>query len=66
MAGHGPFTWGATPDKALENAVILEEIARMASLTISINSDVPPLPPALLDKHFLRKHGPDAYYGQQS
>lgn len=66
VAGHGPFAWGATPDKALENAVILEEIARMAAATISINSDVAPLPPALLDKHFLRKHGPDAYYGQQS
>lgn len=63
-AGHAPFAWGETLAKALENAVVLEEVARMASHTISINSGAGPLEPYLLDKHFLRKHGKGAYYGQ--
>lgn len=61
---HGPFTWGITPAAAVHNAVILEEIARMAALSVSI---APPdeIDRHLLDKHYLRKHGSDAYYGQK-
>ncbi len=65
VAGHGPFTWGASPQKAFENALTLEVVAEMAYRTLALKSDTPPLPQPLLDKHFLRKHGPDAYYGQQ-
>jgi L-ribulose-5-phosphate 4-epimerase len=64
-AGHGPFTWGRTPEKALESAAVLEETARMAFHTLSLNPGTPPIEQYLLDKHFLRKHGSDAYYGQQ-
>lgn len=61
---HGPFTWGTTPAMAVRNAVILEEIARIASLSVSI---APPneIDKHLLDKHYLRKHGSGAYYGQK-
>ncbi len=62
---HGPFTWGKDPKKALENAIVLEEIARMAFQTRLINPTVASIPRELLDKHFLRKHGPGAYYGQK-
>jgi L-ribulose-5-phosphate 4-epimerase len=62
--GHGPFAWGPTAAKAVENAQALEIIAEMAWKTRSLNPAVPPLPPPLLDKHFRRKHGPGAYYGQ--
>jgi L-ribulose-5-phosphate 4-epimerase len=62
--GHGPFCWGNTPAAASHAAVILEEIARMALDTIAINPAAAPIPRFLLDKHFLRKHGPEAYYGQ--
>jgi L-ribulose-5-phosphate 4-epimerase len=65
VAGHAPFSWGATPEDAAHNAVILESIARMAYYTIGIASDAAPLPHALHDKHFLRKHGSQAYYGQR-
>ncbi len=65
VAEHGPFAWGKTPDKAVENAVVLEEVARLTSLTSNIRPDMKPIPSELLDKHFLRKHGPDAYYGQK-
>ncbi|MGA8151847.1 MAG: L-ribulose-5-phosphate 4-epimerase [Terriglobales bacterium] len=64
VAGHAPFCWGPTPAAAAHNAVILEAIARMAYYTINISEDSPPLPAALHDKHFLRKHGKGAYYGQ--
>lgn len=64
VAGHGPFTWGATPEKAVQNSVILEELARMAYLTLQINPQTARLPQPLIDKHFQRKHGPQAYYGQ--
>jgi len=64
VAGHGPFVWGATPAKALENAVVLEAVAEMAWRAVQLNPAVEPIPRALLDKHFLRKHGPGAYYGQ--
>jgi L-ribulose-5-phosphate 4-epimerase len=61
---HGPFSWGATPDDAVYHAVVLEEIAKMAFRTLKLN-DVPPLDQFLLDKHYLRKHGKNAYYGQK-
>lgn len=64
-AAHGPFTWGQDAAEAVENAVILEEVARMAILTRQIEGDVLPAPQYLQDKHYRRKHGPDAYYGQQ-
>jgi L-ribulose-5-phosphate 4-epimerase len=62
--GHAPFCWAATPAKAVEVAVTLEEIARMALLTTLIEPGAPPLQAALRDKHYERKHGPRAYYGQ--
>ena len=65
VAGHGPFTWGATPEKAVFNAVVLEALAEMAILTEQINPNVTRLKESLIQKHYLRKHGPDAYYGQK-
>ena len=65
VAEHGPFTWGRSPDKAVENAVVLEEIAKLAHLTLTISPNATQIPTELLDKHFLRKHGPGAYYGQK-
>jgi L-ribulose-5-phosphate 4-epimerase len=65
VAGHGPFTWGKTPGTAVDSAVVLEFLARMASETLKINSRAKGIPTILLDKHFLRKHGSGAYYGQQ-
>lgn len=64
VACHGPFAWGETPQKAVENSYMLEMIARMAFHTLAINPDTPRLKDTLLRKHFERKHGPDAYYGQ--
>ena len=63
-AGHGPFTWGGSPEAAVENSVILEELSKMALLTEEVNREVPSLEPYILDKHFLRKHGPGAYFYQ--
>lgn len=65
VGNHAPFTWGKNSQKALYNAAVLEEIARMAMLTEQINPQAPLLKDALIKKHFERKHGPDAYYGQQ-
>ena len=65
VANHGPFTWGKTPDKAVEANVVLEQIATMALGTVTINPKQGPISKALLDKHYLRKHGENAYYGQQ-
>ncbi|HEX9998489.1 MAG TPA: L-ribulose-5-phosphate 4-epimerase [Abditibacterium sp.] len=65
VASHAPFAWGKTPDKAVENAVVLENVARLASETLRLNPQIQEMPQELLDKHFLRKHGPDAYYGQK-
>ena len=65
VGGHGPFTWGETPEKALHHSQMLEELARMAALTLQINPAAHPLKKKLVDKHYLRKHGPDAYYGQE-
>jgi L-ribulose-5-phosphate 4-epimerase len=64
VASHGPFTWGKTSALALEHGVMLELIARTALLTLQINPDAPRLNQVLLKKHYERKHGPDAYYGQ--
>ncbi len=66
VASHGPFTWGSTPAKAVRNAVVLEFVARLASETLRINPQTRPMQASLLDKHFLRKHGPGAYYGQRA
>jgi L-ribulose-5-phosphate 4-epimerase len=64
VAGHAPFCWGRTAADAAHNAVILEYVARMACHTLSINAESRPLARQLHDKHFLRKHGRNAYYGQ--
>jgi L-ribulose-5-phosphate 4-epimerase len=64
VAGHAPFCWGPTAAEAAHNAVILEYVARMACHTLSINAESRPLARELHDKHFLRKHGHNAYYGQ--
>jgi L-ribulose-5-phosphate 4-epimerase len=65
VACHGPFTWGDSPEKALYHSQMLEELAKMASLTLQINPASPRLKKSLIGKHFSRKHGPDAYYGQE-
>lgn len=65
VASHGPFTWGKDAADAVHNAAILEQIAEIASLTLSIAPGTGAMQPELLDKHFLRKHGPKAYYGQK-
>lgn len=64
VRSHGPFTWGKNPMDAVHNAVVMEELASMAIKTLAINPQVPSMQQELLDKHFLRKHGPGAYYGQ--
>ena len=63
VAGHGPFCWGVSPDDAVHNAVVMEEIAAMNIKTLLLNPDAK-LPGYVLDKHYNRKHGKDAYYGQ--
>ncbi|HEX8550009.1 MAG TPA: L-ribulose-5-phosphate 4-epimerase [Abditibacteriaceae bacterium] len=65
VASHAPFAWGASVEKAVENAVVLEYMARLASETLKIEAAVSAMQPELLDKHFLRKHGATAYYGQK-
>lgn len=65
VANHGPFTWGKTPTATVEAAVVLEQMAQMALGTILINPNQKKISKALLDKHYLRKHGNDAYYGQK-
>lgn len=66
VAGHAPFTWGPSPAEAAHMAVIVEELAHMALLTLTINAASAPLTDTLRDKHFLRKHGSTAYYGQKN
>lgn len=61
---HGPFTWGTTPAKAVENAAVLEVCAQMAQLMYSVNPHTERAPQCLMDKHYFRKHGANAYYGQ--
>lgn len=65
VAGHGPFTWGKTPMAGVESAIVLEEVAKMAAGTIAINPNQTTIKQTLLDKHYLRKHGKNAYYGQK-
>jgi L-ribulose-5-phosphate 4-epimerase len=65
VAGHGPFSWGTSAMEAVLHAVILEEIACLAYRTVTLNTDASPLEQVHIDKHFLRKHGPGAYYGQK-
>lgn len=62
---HGPFTWGRDGHEAVHNAVVLEEVAKMAARCETINPQVKPAPQELQDKHYYRKHGADAYYGQK-
>jgi L-ribulose-5-phosphate 4-epimerase len=64
VPAHGSFSWGESPSKALENAVTLEQVARLALLTTVLEPGAGPLPEWIRDKHFQRKHGPAAYYGQ--
>ncbi len=64
VANHGPFTWGKSPDESVKNAVVLEEVAKMASGTLAVHPEQSPISQHLLDKHYLRKHGKNAYYGQ--
>lgn len=65
VANHGPFAWGKDAAEAVHNAVVLEEVARMAILMNSINPNAKPVPNYILDKHYNRKHGKNAYYGQK-
>jgi L-ribulose-5-phosphate 4-epimerase len=62
---HAPFAWGKTPQDAVHNAVVLEEVAVMAWKTLSVNPHAQAMDQTLLDRHFLRKHGESAYYGQK-
>jgi ribulose-5-phosphate 4-epimerase/fuculose-1-phosphate aldolase len=64
VANHGPFTWGGDAFGAVETAVVLEEVSKMALNTLLLNNNVPHIQQVLLDKHYLRKHGANAYYGQ--
>ncbi len=64
VKNHGPFTWGPDPFKAVENAVVLEQVAKMAAVAYAINPSLE-MDPLLIEKHFERKHGPGAYYGQK-
>src|SRR5690625_4875437 len=65
VACHGPFAWGATVESAVENAIVLESVSRMALYTLNVNPSANAIDQAMLDKHFLRKHGPDAYFGHE-
>jgi L-ribulose-5-phosphate 4-epimerase len=65
VAGHAPFTWGNGPEKAVENSIALEAVAEMVLGTWSIDRAAPELEAWVLEKHYERKHGPAAYYGQQ-
>ena len=65
VAGHAPFAWGRTPDEAAHNAVVLEAVARMAYRTLMLRGEAEGVSQALLDRHYLRKHGKNATYGQE-
>tara|TARA_R110000868_G_scaffold235273_9_gene489184 strand:- start:46102 stop:46803 length:702 start_codon:yes stop_codon:yes gene_type:complete len=65
VGNHAPFTWGKTIDKAVYNSAVLEEVAKMAYITLQINPKSPRLKESLIKKHFERKHGSDSYYGQE-
>ena len=66
LAGHAPFTWGKDPEDSVKNNLILERIAKMALGSLQLNPSLTSLPEHILEKHYLRKHGPDAYYGQSN
>ena len=65
VAGHGPFTWGSSAAKSVYNGAVLEEVCKMALLTKTLDPLAKPLPEHIIRKHWERKHGPDAYYGQR-
>jgi L-ribulose-5-phosphate 4-epimerase len=65
VAGHGPFTWGRTPDEAVQNSMVLEKVAKMAWGTLLLDRECDKIPDYLLRKHHRRRHGPGAYYGQK-
>jgi L-ribulose-5-phosphate 4-epimerase len=65
VKSHGPFSWGKDPHEAVHNAVVMEEVAKLAFHTFALSPHVQAINQVLLDKHFLRKHGPNAYYGQK-
>ena len=65
VAGHGPFAWGKSAENAVYNAAVLEEVSKMAMFTLQVDPSATPLPKYIVDKHYLRKHGPNAYYGQK-
>ncbi len=65
VCNHGPFSWGKDPEDAVHNAVVMEEVAKIAYRTLSLNNQQSEIENYLLDKHFLRKHGINAYYGQE-
>ena len=65
LAGHAPFTWGKTPAESVRNNLIMESIAQMAYSSKQVNPDLKTLPDYIINKHYMRKHGPDAYYGQK-
>ena len=65
VAGHGPFTWGKDAAQSIYHAAVLEEVCRMAQLTLALKPDAPPLPEHIIRKHWERKHGPNATYGQR-
>ena len=65
VACHGPFTWGRSPDKAVQNSVILEELAKLATLTFGVNPKITEVKKTLVNKHYSRKHAKNAYYGQR-
>jgi L-ribulose-5-phosphate 4-epimerase len=65
VASHGPFTWGRDAGDAADNAVALETVAAIASQTLALEPAVEPIVGYLLDRHYMRKHGPNAYYGQR-
>ena len=64
VKNHGPFAWGKSPADAVYNSVVMEKVAEMAYITSQINPNVMPAPQYIMDKHYFRKHGPNAYYGQ--
>lgn len=64
VKNHGPFAWGKDANSAVYNAVVLDKVAEMAYKTMTLNKDVKGVKQHLLDKHYLRKHGANAYYGQ--
>jgi L-ribulose-5-phosphate 4-epimerase len=64
VASHGPFTWGKDAHDAVHNSVVLEQVSKMAYASLTLNNSLQAVQGTLLDKHFLRKHGKNAYYGQ--